>query len=177
MIWLLAGTILPRFVVAWLLGFVIRGRAAQWGLIDRPAERKNHANPTPMGGGLAIWAGVLFPLLSGLVALTLVSRFSQGDLEQCRQLLGDGALAELVAPRARSVTCLDASARVVAAGRRRLKLAPSVRFTVGDMHDLPFPAERFDQLMLVNSLSYAERPELVVKEAARVLRPAAAWWR
>lgn len=84
---------------------------------------------------------------------------------------GDGALAELVAPRARSVTCLDASARVVSAGRRRLKLSPSVRFTVGDMHHLPFPEARFDQLMLVNSLSYAEHPERVVAEAARVLRP------
>jgi ArsR family transcriptional regulator len=84
---------------------------------------------------------------------------------------GDGALAELVAPRARSVTCLDASARVVSAGSRRLEHSPNVRFSVGDMHVLPFPDERFDQLMLVNSLSYAEQPERVVREAARVLRP------
>ena len=104
MIWLLVGTILPSFVVAWLLGFVIRGRAAQWGLIDRPAQRKNHAQPTPMGGGLAIWAGVLLPLLSGLVALALLSRFSQGDLQQCRQLLGDGAIADFVVPHLAGLT-------------------------------------------------------------------------
>ncbi len=86
---------------------------------------------------------------------------------------GDGALAELVAPRARSVTCLDASRQVVSAGRRRLRLVPSVRFSVGDMHRLPFPDARFDQLLLVNSLSYAQHPAQVVAEAARVLRSGA----
>ena len=88
---------------------------------------------------------------------------------------GDGALAELVAPRARSVTCLDRSRRVTAAGAARLAQAPgapaNLRFAVGDMHALPFPDERFDHLMLVNSLSYAADPGRVVGEAARVLRP------
>jgi DNA-binding transcriptional ArsR family regulator/protein-L-isoaspartate O-methyltransferase len=84
---------------------------------------------------------------------------------------GDGALAELVAPRARRVICLDRSSRVAAAGRARLAHMDRVRFAVGDMHVLPFGAARFDQLMLVNSLSYAEHPGRVVSEAARVLRP------
>lgn len=84
---------------------------------------------------------------------------------------GDGALAELVAPRARSVTCLDLSARVVAAGRERLARTPSVRFLAGDMHALPFEDARFDQLLLINSLSYSQSPKRAVAEAARVLRP------
>jgi ArsR family transcriptional regulator len=84
---------------------------------------------------------------------------------------GDGALAELVAPRARSVVCLDRSRRVVAAGSRRLAHLPGVRFQQGDMHDLPFRSASFDQALLVNSLSYAERPARALAEAARVLRP------
>jgi ArsR family transcriptional regulator len=84
---------------------------------------------------------------------------------------GDGALAELCAPRARSVTCLDLSRRVVAAGARRLQHLGNVRFQLGDMHALPFRARSFDQLLLLNSLSYARQPEVAVAEAARVLRP------
>lgn len=84
---------------------------------------------------------------------------------------GDGALAQLIAPRARSVHCLDISRRVVAAGRKRFAHLPSVRFELGDMHDLPFAGESFDQVLLMNSLSYAERPAAVLAEAARVLRP------
>jgi ArsR family transcriptional regulator len=84
---------------------------------------------------------------------------------------GDGALAELVAPRASSVVCLDRSRRVVAAGSRRLAHLPRVRFQQGDMHDLPFRAASFDSALLMNSLSYSDRPERAVAEAARVLRP------
>jgi ArsR family transcriptional regulator len=84
---------------------------------------------------------------------------------------GDGALAELVAPRARSVCCLDKSERVIAAARRRLSHLASVRFEVGDMHRLSFDAASFDQVMMMNCLTYAERPGVALREAARVLRP------
>ena len=84
---------------------------------------------------------------------------------------GDGALAELVAPLARSVTCLDISPRLVAAGRERFGGSGArVRFEQGDMHALPFDDASFDHVMLVNSLTYAERPAVVLAEAARVLR-------
>jgi ArsR family transcriptional regulator len=84
---------------------------------------------------------------------------------------GDGALAELIAPRARSVTCLDKSAHVASAGARRLDGRAPVRFVVGDMHALPLPDTSFDAVLLVNSLSYATDPALAVAEAVRVLRP------
>ena len=87
---------------------------------------------------------------------------------------GDGALAELVAPRARAVYCLDLSRRVVEAGRRRLAHLPAVRFQVGDMHALPFADARFDQVLLMNSLSYAAEPQRVLAETVRVLRPGGA---
>ena len=86
---------------------------------------------------------------------------------------GDGALAELVAKRARSVTCLDRSLRVIRGGLRRLEHLPRLRFVAGDMHRLPLPEESFDQLMLLNSLCYADDPARVLREAARVAKPGA----
>jgi len=65
LIWLMAGATVPSFLVAWLAGYVVRRKALAWGLLDKPGHRKVHTNPTPMGGGLAIWAGVVLPLAVG----------------------------------------------------------------------------------------------------------------
>jgi ArsR family transcriptional regulator len=83
---------------------------------------------------------------------------------------GDGAIAQLLAARARSVTCLDRSERVMAAARARLGHDKNVHFTVGDLHELAFGDERFDHVLLFNVLTYAESPSRVLAEAARVLR-------
>ena len=84
---------------------------------------------------------------------------------------GDGVNAELVAPRAKSVTCLDVSEKVIDAGRRRLAGLKNVRFERGDMHELPFKDASFDAVLLMNALQYAKSPAQVAGEAARVLRP------
>jgi ArsR family transcriptional regulator len=84
---------------------------------------------------------------------------------------GDGVMAQLVASRARSVTCVDRSERVIAAARARIGERPSVRFVVADMHELPFAKPCFDQAMLFNVLTYSHAPGRAVAEAARVLRP------
>ena len=84
---------------------------------------------------------------------------------------GDGAIAQLLAPRAKSVTCLDRSERVMAAARQRLGRERNVRFAVGDLHELGFGDAQFDQVLLFNVLTYAHTPARVVAEAARVLRP------
>jgi ArsR family transcriptional regulator len=84
---------------------------------------------------------------------------------------GDGVLAELLAAQAEQVDCLDESAAVVEAGRRRLANYRNVEFHPGDMHQLPFPAQRFDQAFLMHVLTYTQQPQQVLKEAFRVLRP------
>jgi ArsR family transcriptional regulator len=84
---------------------------------------------------------------------------------------GDGVLAELLAPRARSIICLDVSERVVEAGRRRLDSCRNVSFEVGDMHDMPFADASFDTVLLMHALTYTREPARVFGEAARVLRP------
>lgn len=84
---------------------------------------------------------------------------------------GDGVLAELLAPRARSIVCVDASERVVSAARTRLKSLPNVSVELGDMHALDLGERRFDLVLLMHALTYTERPAAVLTEAARLLRP------
>ncbi|WP_313913484.1 metalloregulator ArsR/SmtB family transcription factor [Tahibacter sp.] len=84
---------------------------------------------------------------------------------------GDGVLAELLAPRARSIVCVDASERVVGAARTRLKSLPNVSVELGDMHALDLGERRFDLVLLMHALTYTERPAAVLTEAARLLRP------
>ena len=84
---------------------------------------------------------------------------------------GDGVLAELLAPRSRSIKCLDISQRVVDAGKKRLRSFSNVSFELGDMHQLPVADESFDTLLLMHALTYTRQPDKVFSEAARVLRP------
>jgi ArsR family transcriptional regulator len=45
------------------------------------------------------------------------------------------------------------------------------RVQQGDMYHLPLPANSFDAVTIHHVLHYAEKPETVIAEAARVLRP------
>ena len=84
---------------------------------------------------------------------------------------GDGVLAELLAPRARSIKCLDISKRVVEAGKKRLKNFKNVSFEPGDMHKLPVKNSSCDTILLMHALTYTNHPQKVFDEAFRVLRP------
>jgi ArsR family transcriptional regulator len=83
---------------------------------------------------------------------------------------GDGSIAQLVVPRAKSVTCLDRSERMIEAARARLRGHANARFCVGDAEDLPFEKSSFDQVLLFNVLAHVESPARAIAEAARVLR-------
>lgn len=61
------------FVISVTLTAVIRRLAPGWGLVDRPNARKVHVVPTPLGGGLAVFAGVALPLATGLVVAFAVA--------------------------------------------------------------------------------------------------------
>jgi UDP-GlcNAc:undecaprenyl-phosphate GlcNAc-1-phosphate transferase len=64
--------ILPvSFAITWGATFAVRWIAPRVGFVDRPGGRKVHANPKPLGGGVAIFAGVAVPLLCALVALRI----------------------------------------------------------------------------------------------------------
>jgi UDP-GlcNAc:undecaprenyl-phosphate GlcNAc-1-phosphate transferase len=61
----IAGSVLPGLVIALLATALVRRYAPRLGLLDLPGERKVHTTPTPRGGGLAIWLGVVATFAAG----------------------------------------------------------------------------------------------------------------
>jgi len=88
--WLIAGSLIPTFLVACLAAAVVRRCAAQFGLVDQPGERKVHEQPIPLGGGVAIWLGVVLPIAVGHIIL-----WSVGD--QLRDIASAEAWQSLAA--------------------------------------------------------------------------------
>jgi DNA-binding transcriptional ArsR family regulator/protein-L-isoaspartate O-methyltransferase len=82
---------------------------------------------------------------------------------------GDGAVAEMLAPRARALTCVDTSDALVDAAKKRLAAFEHAEVLKGDMHALPFQDGRFDQVLMLNTLVHSATPAKAVGEAARVL--------
>jgi ArsR family transcriptional regulator len=83
---------------------------------------------------------------------------------------GDGVNAQLLAPRASHITCVDISQKVIDAGKKRLQSQDNVRFELGDMHALPVKDQTFDTVLLMHALTYTSQPQIVLNEAARALR-------
>jgi DNA-binding transcriptional ArsR family regulator/SAM-dependent methyltransferase len=83
---------------------------------------------------------------------------------------GDGAIAQLLAPRVGTLTCLDRSPRVLHAAHARLARVPNVRYLLGELEAIPARAACFDHVLLFNVLTSARHPGRVASEAARVLR-------
>ncbi|MFO0676191.1 MAG: metalloregulator ArsR/SmtB family transcription factor [Polyangiaceae bacterium] len=81
---------------------------------------------------------------------------------------GDGAVAAMLRPYSRTVTCLDTSARMVEAAKERIA---SLIVRQGNAEEMPFREACFDTVLAFHILTYCERPERVVSECARVLRP------
>ena len=103
------------------------------------------------------------------LARTLLQLLETGDVLDIAS--GDGVLAELLAPHAHSIVCVDSSERVVAAARERLKSFRNVEVIEGDMHALDLDKRRFDLVLMMHALTYSEHPAKAVAEAARVLKP------
>ena len=86
---------------------------------------------------------------------------------------GTGRMAELFEPLAAAVVALDSSPEMLRLARARLQhLAPGrVELAHGDFAALPFATASFDTVLFHQVLHYAQAPELVLAEAARVTRP------
>lgn len=133
---------------------VLRARAGKNGWADTVAgEMERHWSPGRTWESLA----------KGLIPL-----LDLGDVLDVG--CGDGAVAQMLAPQARSLTCVDRHDRMIDAARARLAGAANVRVERADAHDLPFPAASFDQVLLMHVLDQAARPAAVLAECARVLR-------
>lgn len=86
---------------------------------------------------------------------------------------GTGRMAELFAARAAHVTAFDKSPEMLRIARTRLQHLPAagVDLVQGDFTALPFADASFDTVLFHQVLHYAQEPEGVLAEAARVARP------
>lgn len=95
---------------------------------------------------------------------------------QPRRLLdigtGTGHMLELLAPRAESALGIDRSPEMLRFAREKLAAAGvAAELRQADMYALPMDAASFDTVVLHQVLHYAQHPEAVIAEAARVLAP------
>jgi len=86
---------------------------------------------------------------------------------------GTGRMAELFARRCERVTAFDKSPEMLRIARARLQRLPAgrVELVQGDFAHLPFADAAFDTVLFHQVLHYAQEPETVLAEAARVARP------
>jgi ArsR family transcriptional regulator len=102
------------------------------------------------------------------LARALLQLLETGDVLDVAS--GDGVTAELLAPHAHSIVCIDAAERVVVAARERLKPFANVEVRQGDMHALDLGRRRFDLVLMLHALTYSAQPAMAVAEAARVMK-------
>ena len=54
------------FALSWLLTLAMKHLAPRIGFVDKPGHRKIHANPKPLGGGVAIFWAIALPIVAGI---------------------------------------------------------------------------------------------------------------
>ena len=97
-----------------------------------------------------------------------------GDLGEFLDIgVGTAAVMCHLAPRATEAIGVDISSALRVVARTRVREAGFGHCSVrqGDMHDLPFPDDNFDSVLLDQVLSLSDQPRTAIREAARVLRP------
>lgn len=85
---------------------------------------------------------------------------------------GTGRMAEIFAPLSERVTAFDKSPEMLRIARARLQKLPAdtIDLVQGDFTSLPFDEDSFDTVLFHQVLHYAQEPETVLAEAARVTR-------
>src|SRR4051794_5302845 len=58
------------FVISWLATAGMIRIAPKLGFVDKPGGRKNHSNPKPLGGGVAMFVGFALPMLAGVAVVS-----------------------------------------------------------------------------------------------------------
>ena len=82
---------------------------------------------------------------------------------------GAGAFALALAPLVRKVIGVDIVPELLAEARKRA--TENSEFLEGDAEDLQFPTDSFDVVCTARTLHHMPRPEVVLFEMTRVLRP------
>ena len=85
---LIAGAV--SFAISWLCTLVMRSVAARIGFFDKPGQRKIHQKPIPLGGGVAIVAGFVLPLLAVIAYVWLPPQISHIESQAPQHALAGG---------------------------------------------------------------------------------------
>jgi len=86
---------------------------------------------------------------------------------------GEGMISQLLAERAKKVICVDSSKSMVRLGTdlaKRKGLA-NLEYKLGDIEKVPLAAKSVDLALMSQSLHHAQKPEVALTEAFRVLKP------
>lgn len=86
---------------------------------------------------------------------------------------GEGMMAQLLAQRAKSVTCIDNSRNMVEVGTalaQKNGLA-NLTYKLGDIEQVPLADNSFELAFLSQALHHAQHPARAVEEAFRILKP------
>jgi 2-polyprenyl-6-hydroxyphenyl methylase/3-demethylubiquinone-9 3-methyltransferase len=83
---------------------------------------------------------------------------------------GAGFLTNTLAEQSHRVTGIDLSAGSLAVAKKR-DVTQTVRYLELDASALPFPDQSFDVVCAMDFLEHIDRPEQIIKEAARLLKP------
>jgi SAM-dependent methyltransferase len=85
---------------------------------------------------------------------------------------GTGRMLEVLGPYAANALGIDQSREMLAIARVNLERVGlgNLLVRLGDMYQLPLADGSFDAIVIHQVLHYADRPDLVIAEAARVLR-------
>ncbi len=108
-----------------------------------------------------------------IVEQALIEALGAAPLGQLLDIgTGTGRMAELFASQAAHVVALDKSLEMLKLARAKLQHLPAgkVELVQGDFTDLPFAEAQFDTVLLHQVLHFAQHPEVVLQEAARVTR-------
>lgn len=95
------------------------------------------------------------------------------DPENCSVLdlgCGAGFFSNCLAPLGYPVTGIDLSEESLEVAKRHDSTA-SVQYIKADAYHLPFPAKSFHIVVAMDFLEHVEKPQQVILEAARVLKP------
>src|SRR5262249_10472474 len=102
------------------------------------------------------------------LARGLVGFFLLGDVLDVGA--GDGAVAQLLAPRSKSYTLVDCNERLFVVAGQRLAGQPNVRLVQDDLTKLDLPAGSVDLVLLLNALVEIDDPVAVLARLADGLR-------
>ena len=95
------------------------------------------------------------------------------DLDIADLGAGEGLLSLLLSKNARKVCCVDASARMVQIGTENARKngVENLSYILGNIEAVPLEDESFDLAVLSQALHHAQKPEIALQEAYRILRP------